>query len=643
MKNNQSEKINQLSQLKAKLKEEFIGLDVTIDRVVDSLTTWFIYRDHFTLPYPICIWGPTGTGKTKMAKRIVEILGLNLSYVDVRDIQNEQFLNLNRYFDVVILDEFQNSGSKNENQSYDRKTKNRNKIIWSFLSEGDATLDSSEIYKDVCYSLNSSLLRVMENLSDDSQKLDIESIKKQIINYAEIMRGQFIASHGKLFDFAPNSVFLSKVKTLEGVAELSRACSYFSIDQYSPESSLDAEELMEKSSETQIPEIKNRRLGLGGLRFRSRAGDEILKLKKVEKCNPLVFVLGNLDSIYSEFLNDINLTDSVKDKIMKMSNNDLIKELSHLFFPEEISRLGKNQVLFPVLSKDEYQKILDRRMSETINKLESDGISLSFSPEVKNLIYLELIDPRFGVRAIDSSFRSIFESSIISASLNLKIKENVDKITIILSIKSKRTIIAKSNNFSEEIEIPKFNYQDELYPVEVQKRIAIHEAGHALSGYLLTKKAPEYIRTRLTSSEVGGFVNFADNSSEEMETKKTLLNSIQIVLAGLVSESIFYGNDDISAGAYSDLKKATGIASSMIYKLGMGKHLIHSNVNNGSAKLRSLEKELDSEVLAIINESQIKILKLLNENKKTLEKLAQKLSEVTYLSGTEFLEIVKGD
>ena len=102
-------------------------------------------------------------------------------------------------------------------------------------------------------------------------------------------------------------------------------------------------------------------------------------------------------------------------------------------------------------------------------------------------------------------------------------------------------------------------------------------------------------------------------------------------IGGRAAESIFF--DKVSTGALSDLEKVTKQAYAMVSiyglspKLGNISYYDSSGQNSGFTKPYSEEraKLIDSEVSSLIEEQYNRALKVLKDNKKKVEELANAL------------------
>lgn len=100
-----------------------------------------------------------------------------------------------------------------------------------------------------------------------------------------------------------------------------------------------------------------------------------------------------------------------------------------------------------------------------------------------------------------------------------------------------------------------------------RRRIAYHEAGHALIGAYLNVGVVEKV-TIIPRGESLGVTLIAPERDTKLHVKTALESRIQMLLAGRMAEQLIMG--EVSSGASSDLKEASKLAYSMVSSLGMG-------------------------------------------------------------------------
>ena len=102
---------------------------------------------------------------------------------------------------------------------------------------------------------------------------------------------------------------------------------------------------------------------------------------------------------------------------------------------------------------------------------------------------------------------------------------------------------------------------------EEKKRVAYHEAGHALVACSLPNSYPVH-KVTIIPRGVGtlGYMWQRPDDDRLMKTKCELEASIRVSLGGTIAEEIVYV--DIGNGATSDLTNANGIARVMVTVLG---------------------------------------------------------------------------
>src|SRR3546814_54480 len=100
-----------------------------------------------------------------------------------------------------------------------------------------------------------------------------------------------------------------------------------------------------------------------------------------------------------------------------------------------------------------------------------------------------------------------------------------------------------------------------------RKRIAVHEAGHALVAAALKTGRVEKV-TILPRGQALGVTLVTPVEDKRLHMESELRNRIQMLLAGRGAEQLYFR--EVSSGAGQDLQEASKIALSMVGALGMG-------------------------------------------------------------------------
>ena len=160
--------------------------------------------------------------------------------------------------------------------------------------------------------------------------------------------------------------------------------------------------------------------------------------------------------------------------------------------------------------------------------------------------------------------------------------------------------------------------------------IAFHEAGHATVSWMLEHAAP---LVKVTIVPRGKSLGAAWYLPEERQitTKEQMMDEMCAALGGRAAEQIIFGK--VSTGALSDLEKVTRQATAMVTvyglsdKIGNISYYDSSGQNSGFNKPYSEQtaRTIDEEVKELTKVAYKKALKVLEENKNSLTKLAQEL------------------
>ena len=128
------------------------------------------------------------------------------------------------------------------------------------------------------------------------------------------------------------------------------------------------------------------------------------------------------------------------------------------------------------------------------------------------------------------------------------------------------------------------------------------------------------------------------------ETKKELMDRLDVYMGGKVAEEIVYGPDQVTTGASSDIEGATRIASLMVCRAGMSDKIGNVDLGSDYGRLSSETKQrIEEEVRRMIEESYARAKKLLTDNRVKLDRLAHALVEYETLDKLEMEAVVRGE
>lgn len=182
---------------------------------------------------------------------------------------------------------------------------------------------------------------------------------------------------------------------------------------------------------------------------------------------------------------------------------------------------------------------------------------------------------------------------------------------------------------------------------------AYHEAGHAIVGHVLPDSDPVHKVTIIPRGGTGGVTWFLPPEDKSYTSVVEFKDILARALGGRVAEKIIYGDDHITTGAGSDLRKATEIARDMIIEQGMGSKLrdqVFHEDNGGMVFDRMTHerpysddtaKEIDREVEQLIKEAAKRAEVVINENRASLDKLAKALLVEETLEEDAVLKVLK--
>ncbi len=191
---------------------------------------------------------------------------------------------------------------------------------------------------------------------------------------------------------------------------------------------------------------------------------------------------------------------------------------------------------------------------------------------------------------------------------------------------------------------------------EHDKRLtAYHEAGHAICFEVLPTQDPVHHVTIIPrSSGAGGFTMPLPEEDQAYRTKKYMEEYIVVCLGGRVAEKLTM--EDISTGAYGDIKQATQMARAMVTSYGMsdkigpidygsegGEIFLGRDFAAGKGYSEVKAAEIDDEIHRIIETAYHQCEALLTEHMDAMTRVAEYLIRNETMDGETFKKVFNGE
>ncbi len=188
---------------------------------------------------------------------------------------------------------------------------------------------------------------------------------------------------------------------------------------------------------------------------------------------------------------------------------------------------------------------------------------------------------------------------------------------------------------------------------EERKRVAYHEAGHALVASLIPEADPLHKVTIIPRGRALGMTAQIPLDDRHNFSKSMLMAEIAVLLGGREAEKAVF--NDLTTGAKADIDKATDIARRMVCEWGMsdlgplsfGPTSEHIFLGREIVQHRDYSEQtaiqIDKEIRKIVDEASARAQKIITENLDKLNALATSLLEREILDREEIAKILRGE
>jgi len=230
---------------------------------------------------------------------------------------------------------------------------------------------------------------------------------------------------------------------------------------------------------------------------------------------------------------------------------------------------------------------------------------------------------------------------------------NIINEAALLAVRGKRKTVIMTD-LDEAVEKAMIGLQKKSRVIREEERkvIAYHETGHAIVGSF-TDGADKVHKVTIVprGTSTLGYTFHIPEDDKHIVTEKQLLAEIDVLLGGRAAEQVKFNM--VSTGAANDLTRATDIARSLITDYGMSSKFKNVALSKRGAGYlgdneprmvreyaETTQQYIDEEIAKIINTRYEGVVKMLNEKKHLLEKIATTLLEKETIENEEFDAII---
>lgn len=185
-----------------------------------------------------------------------------------------------------------------------------------------------------------------------------------------------------------------------------------------------------------------------------------------------------------------------------------------------------------------------------------------------------------------------------------------------------------------------------------RKLTAYHESGHAIIAKFMDCGDTVHEVSIIPRGMAGGYTNIRPSDDDSHYSLNKLNNRICMMMGGRLAEEIVFG--DITAGASSDIQRATELARKMVVEWGMSEKLGFMSFGQNNEVFigrdyqvqkqysEATAKVIDEEIKRIIDENYKRAKALLESKRDLLDNMSKLLLEEETIYGEEVDELIAG-
>ncbi len=578
-----------LETTRIELKAHFVGIDETIDDLLNYIQIWYLMPEILSRPIIVNLWGMTGVGKTDLVRRLVKCLNFQDRFVEIELSHTEgsswdssvgSALSRNSISDgkpaIVLFDEIQRFNTINADGTPVQSSKFTD--FWELLSDGKL---SKRVRDDLDYYIQDYLYQ-QKNIKKRKERGEEDVDENPALGFYEAQNlKSMLQLDGEVSDIAD----MSQMQMIEQIRQAKQKKKVY---------------------------------------------------EPIDHSKTLLIISGNLDEAFSmatqiaESDVDADIFHAFTKKITMV---DIKNALSKSFRPEQVARFGNIHLIYASLKKCDFEKLIEYEIDRIITTTKAKfDVAVKVDRSVHELVYRNGVFPVQGVRPVFSSLVDILETNLAKFLFTALLRSE-KSIDIVYDFE-KSQITAQIGDRLEEI--PFTGRIDKIRQSNLEATVAnisVHESGHAVAYMVLFGLAPLQLKSKLASSYAGGFTF----PHQIYETKENLVRQIKIYLAGGLAEDIMFGDKLASVGRIHDREQATKITIDYIRRYGFDDEFqANYTLEYGhSMDMKSTDNDVEKMIARMVSETR----ELLAFNKPLLQELSSKLSVTGNLTAPEVADL----
>lgn len=216
---------------------------------------------------------------------------------------------------------------------------------------------------------------------------------------------------------------------------------------------------------------------------------------------------------------------------------------------------------------------------------------------------------------------------------------------LVLALRDGRTEMNLQDMASAKLAIELGLPNPQAYTPTERRRVATHEAGHAVCAHLAGVGRRLEVLSIIKRKDALGLLGHSEDEERFTKTTGELEGLIITSMGGIVAEEMFCGES--STGPAGDLAQATQVAAEMVGSLGLGGSLISFRAPTGGPFDPGLVGRVLADGIArkaveeILQRAKERATTILSENPHMLDALRDALLERDELIGDEILQVLR--